>query len=67
MKVYLWKHPDAASRLLAVAQGCACVLDGLIIVLSAGFCGSGYAIAVSRYRAGRHIRSLKRGTHVARA
>ena len=59
-KIYRWRHQEVSLQFLAVIQGIACILDGLVIVLTLGFCGAGFACAVARHRAGRFIKIMKK-------
>ncbi|MNZ97323.1 hypothetical protein D3C78_1165560 [compost metagenome] len=59
---HLWGHNKSdrvVQQLLAIAQGFAKVLDGLVTIVSFGFILSSFELSVSKYRVKRVIEKLK--------
>lgn len=57
--IYRWRHTSWKQHLLGWLQGFAELLDGCVTLCSLGFLGSGFEMAVARYRAGQYFKEMK--------
>lgn len=56
---YLRKFLHPHDQFLLIVQGLACILDGLILVLSLGMIGSNFQIRTCKYRINATLKKLK--------